>query len=53
MFSDIYRAGPSSCNAHCKTQARGLSEQWRYGVIVLSQPCYDLFVEDVSAKWPT
>jgi len=25
-------------------------EQWCYDVIVLSQPCYDLFNEDVSVK---
>jgi len=36
-----------------KSQARDPSEQWRYDVIVLSQPCYYLFVEDVLAKWPT
>jgi len=29
------------------------SEQWRYDVIVLSQPCYDLFVEDDLEKWRT
>ena len=30
---------------------RGLSEQGCYDVNVLSQPCCDLFIEDVSAKW--
>jgi len=43
------RAGPSRCGAQCKTWARGPmqdlgarpSEQWFYGVIVFSQPCYD------------
>jgi len=28
----------------------GLSEQWCYDVIVLRQPCYNLFDEDVKAK---
>jgi len=28
----------------------GPSEQWRYDIIVRSQPCYDLFDEDILAK---
>jgi len=47
------RSGPSRCGAKCKTQAWGPSEQCLYDVIVLSQPCYDLSVEDVLAKWTT
>jgi len=33
-------------------QARGPSEQCRFNIIVLSQPCCGLFVEDGLAKWP-
>jgi len=32
----------SQCVVQCKTWARGLSEQWCYDVIMLSQPGYDL-----------
>jgi len=38
------------CGAQCKTQARGPSERWCYYVVVLSQPCYDLFDEDILEK---
>jgi len=44
------RAGPSMCGVQCKTKARGLTEQWCYYIIVLSQPCYGLFDEDILAK---
>jgi len=27
-------------------------KQWHYDVIMLSQPSYDLFEEDILAKWP-
>jgi len=47
------RAGPSRCGAQCKSYARGVSEQWCYDVIVLIQPCYDLFDEDVLSKSKT
>jgi len=39
-FEPVLSAGPALTS----------SEQWCYDVIVLNQPCYDLFDEDVSAK---
>ena len=44
------RVGLGKCGAQCKTEGRGLSKQWCYGVIVLSQPCYDLFDGYVLTK---
>jgi len=42
--------GPTLADAWPNARgARGPSEQWCYDVIVLSQPCYDLF-DDVLAK---
>ena len=46
-----YHSGPALAGAGSNARPRcGPLWQWRYDVIVLSQPCYDLFYEDVLAN---
>jgi len=47
------RAGPSSFGAQCKTQARGLSEKWCYGAIMLmADVCMNYVIDQALAVTP-
>jgi len=47
----VHQGRPQQVRGPMQDLGAGPSDQWCYYVIVASQPCSDLFDEDILAKW--